>query len=74
MDTLEPILEAVLIWAPWPALGKAPAVEIPRMTFRSALAALAAAGLMAATLPASAVTIRYANQGDLKALDPYTPN
>lgn len=44
------------------------------MTFRSALVALAAAGFVAASLPAAAVTLRYANQGDLKSLDPYTLN
>jgi peptide/nickel transport system substrate-binding protein len=40
----------------------------------SRLAALAAVLLVASALPASAVTLRYANQGDLKSLDPYTLN
>lgn len=43
-----------------------------RTTFLSAAAGLA---LLAGTaLSASAVTLRYANQGDLKSLDPYTLN
>jgi peptide/nickel transport system substrate-binding protein len=42
---------------------------------RSTLIASAAAILLGATtLSASAVTLRYANQGDLKSLDPYTLN
>jgi peptide/nickel transport system substrate-binding protein len=44
------------------------------MKFRRVILALAAAGAIGAALPASAVTVRYANQGDLKALDPYTLN
>jgi peptide/nickel transport system substrate-binding protein len=43
------------------------------MSIRHTLFAAAAAALIAAT-PASAVTLRYANQGDLKSLDPYTLN
>jgi peptide/nickel transport system substrate-binding protein len=42
--------------------------------FRSALWALAAAAALQLPQPAGAVTLRYANQGDLKALDPYTLN
>ena len=38
------------------------------------LAATAAVLLTGAALPAMAVTLRYANQGDLKSLDPYTLN
>ena len=41
------------------------------MTIRSAALALSAAAMLAAG-PASAVTFRYAFQGDLKSLDPYT--
>lgn len=44
------------------------------MSLRSVILALAAAGAIGAASSASAVTIRYANQGDLKALDPYTLN
>ena len=39
---------------------------------RGAYLALAASGLFAAAAPASAVTFRYAFQGDVKSLDPYT--
>src|SRR3954471_6992510 len=42
------------------------------MSIRKILLAAAAATLLAA--PASAVTFRYAFQGDLNALDPYTLN
>ena len=38
------------------------------------IAATALAATALAAMPASAVTLRYANQGDLKALDPYTLN
>ena len=38
------------------------------------LAAAAATFLASTALPAYAVTLRYANQGDLKSLDPYTLN
>src|SRR5207245_5731490 len=42
---------------------------------QSLLAAAAALSILAlASLPASAQTLRYANQGDLKSLDPYTLN
>ena len=41
---------------------------------RILLAATAAALLVGTSLSASAVTLRYANQGDLKSLDPYTLN
>jgi peptide/nickel transport system substrate-binding protein len=46
------------------------------MTFRTGLkAAVAAAALVVAlSMPVSAKTLRYANQGDLKSLDPYTLN
>lgn len=42
------------------------------MTFRPALWVLAATAALAAAGPASAVTFRYAFQGDVKSLDPYT--
>ena len=42
------------------------------MKFRATLLAAAAASLLAST--AMANTLRYANQGDLKSLDPYTLN
>ena len=43
------------------------------MSLRHTLLAAAAASLVAFTaIPASAQTLRYANQGDLKSLDPYT--
>src|SRR5215471_6736213 len=41
---------------------------------RSLLAATTIAILACASLPASAQTLRYANQGDLKSLDPYSLN
>ena len=41
---------------------------------QSLLAAATAATLTWAVVPASAQTLRYANQGDLKSLDPYTLN
>ena len=41
---------------------------------KSLLAAVAAVALAALVMPASAKTLRYANQGDLKSLDPYTLN
>jgi len=45
------------------------------MSVRHALrAATILSALAFATLPASAQTLRYANQGDLKSLDPYTLN
>jgi peptide/nickel transport system substrate-binding protein len=43
-------------------------------TRHTLLAAAAAMLLGCAALPASAITLRYANQGDLKSLDPYTLN
>ncbi len=43
------------------------------MSFKSAAFALAALGLAIAT-PTQANTLRFAFQGDLKALDPYTLN
>ena len=39
---------------------------------QSLLAAVTASVLAFAAMPASAQTLRYANQGDLKSLDPYT--
>src|SRR5215475_13440650 len=45
------------------------------MSVRQSLLAAATFSLLAlATVPASAQTIRYANQGELKSLDPYTLN
>lgn len=44
------------------------------MLRKSLLAAVAAVALAALVIPASAKTLRYANQGDLKSLDPYTLN
>ena len=45
------------------------------MTIRKfLLAAGAALAIQAVVVPAQAVTLRYANQGDLKSLDPYTLN
>jgi peptide/nickel transport system substrate-binding protein len=44
------------------------------MTVRQILLAAAAFSLAALTPPASAQTLRYANQGDLKSLDPDTLN
>ena len=45
------------------------------MSVRQSLLVAATVSLMAlAMVPASAQTIRYANQGDLKSLDPYTLN
>jgi peptide/nickel transport system substrate-binding protein len=46
-----------------------------KMSVRQSLLAAATASIIAlATMPASAQTLRYANQGDLKSLDPYTLN
>jgi peptide/nickel transport system substrate-binding protein len=46
-----------------------------QMSVRQSLFAAASACFVAfACLPASAQTLRYANQGDLKSLDPYTLN
>ena len=44
------------------------------MSIRTVLLAAAAATLVATALPAAANSLRYANQGDLKSLDPYTLN
>jgi len=51
--------------------------EFEDMSVRQSLLAAAKAAIMASVLafaavPASAQTLRYANQGDLKSLDPYT--
>jgi peptide/nickel transport system substrate-binding protein len=49
--------------------------EIKQMSVRRSLLAAATASIIAlAMVPASAQTLRYANQGDLKSLDPYTLN
>jgi hypothetical protein len=49
--------------------------EIEQMSVRRNLLAAATASIIAlAMVPASAQTLRYANQGDLKSLDPYTLN
>src|SRR5437773_6245475 len=49
--------------------------EIEQMSARRSLFAAATASIIAlAMVPASAQTLRYANQGDLKSLDPYTLN
>jgi peptide/nickel transport system substrate-binding protein len=49
--------------------------EIEQMSVRQTLLAAAVASTFAlAMAPASAQTLRYANQGDLKSLDPYTLN
>src|SRR5882757_3114580 len=45
------------------------------MSVRQSLFAAATASILVfAIMPASAQTLRYANQGDLKSLDPYTLN
>ena len=41
---------------------------------RSLLAAAMASIIALAVVPASAQSLRYANQGDFKSLDPYTLN
>jgi len=41
---------------------------------RNLLAAVTASIIALAAVPATAQTLRYANQGDLKSLDPYTLN
>src|SRR6478609_30257 len=49
--------------------------ESKKMSLRQSLLAAAAAATVAfAMSPASAQTVRYANQGELKSLDPYTLN
>ena len=45
-----------------------------RESFLGYLAAATASLIALAMVPASAQTLRYANQGDLKSLDPYTLN
>ena len=42
------------------------------MSVRWSLFAATAVALLALALPASAQTLKYANQGELKSLDPYT--
>src|SRR5215467_12498600 len=44
------------------------------MSKRNVLFAAAAASMLALATPLSAQTLRYANQGELKSLDPYTLN
>ena len=44
------------------------------MSARHTLFALAAAAVVAWATPGQSQTLRYANQGDLKSLDPYTLN
>ena len=49
--------------------------EIEQMSVRRSLLAAAMASIIAlAVVPASAQSLRYANQGDFKSLDPYTLN
>jgi peptide/nickel transport system substrate-binding protein len=49
--------------------------EIEQMSVRQTLLAVVTASILAVAMaPASAQTLRYANQGDLKSLDPYTLN
>lgn len=49
-------------------------MSIRRSLLGSLLAAATASLIALAVTPASAQTLRYANQGDLKSLDPYTLN
>src|SRR5207248_2543526 len=58
----------------WSALFcSAPFGDFERMLVRTRLTAAAALSLLAfAVAPSSAQSLRYANQGDLKSLDPYT--
>ena len=44
------------------------------MLKRNVLFAAVAASMLAFAAPLSAQTLRYANQGELKSLDPYTLN
>jgi peptide/nickel transport system substrate-binding protein len=49
--------------------------EIEQMSVRQTLLAAVTASILAVAMaPASAQSLRYANQGDLKSLDPYTLN
>src|SRR5262245_61979960 len=54
--------------------GNAPEAESVNMSARHTLFTLAAISFAAWMSPASSQTLRYANQGDLKSLDPYTLN
>jgi peptide/nickel transport system substrate-binding protein len=59
----------------YPPLNCCQSGEIEQMSARQSLLAAATASILAlAMAPASAQTLRYANQGDLKSLDPYTLN
>jgi len=46
--------------------------EREQMSVRQAFLAATTVSIVAFAMPASAQTLRYANQGDLKSLDPYT--
>src|SRR5262245_25960865 len=48
--------------------------EVEQMSVRQLLAAISFAIVAATTTPVSAQMLRYANQGDLKSLDPHTLN
>src|SRR5437588_6860731 len=63
----------------WPAdiaeLARRPSGEREQMSVRHTLFAAAILAMAASVIsPASSQTLRYANQGDLKSLDPYTLN
>jgi peptide/nickel transport system substrate-binding protein len=56
-------------------IGPIKAGKSNKMSLRQSLLAAATAATVAwAVVPASAQTVRYANQGELKSLDPYTLN
>jgi peptide/nickel transport system substrate-binding protein len=56
-------------------IGLIKAGKTNKMSVRQSLLAAATAAIVAwAVVPASAQTVRYANQGELKSLDPYTLN
>jgi peptide/nickel transport system substrate-binding protein len=65
-------------WLPnWRQIGSGPQGDQEQMSVRHALRAatiLASVAFAVAVVPASAQTIRYANQGVLNSLDPYTLN
>src|SRR5436309_10844963 len=63
----------------WPAdiaeIARRPSGERGQMSVRHTLVAAATLAIAASVMaPASSQTLRYANQGDLKSLDPYTLN
>jgi peptide/nickel transport system substrate-binding protein len=63
----------------WPAdvaeIARRPSGERKQMSVRRTLVAAATLAIAASLMsPASSQTLRYANQGDLKSLDPYTLN